>query len=121
MTDYADFIRDFPTRCGEVLELCYGQALTNGRKVTLLLMAAAAAFIPYERLRSSREHPSRDRQRFQRAAQNLDSALGKPFLKSPFHSESMESWRMALTRDAEPPFDLQPLTYQTPANRSSPS
>jgi hypothetical protein len=117
MTDYSDFIRDFPVRCGEVLEFCYEQALTNGREVTLLMMTAAAAFVPYERMRSGSDHPSRDRQRFPRAAQNLDSALGKPFLKSQFHSESMRSWSMGRMRTAEPPVDLPPLTNQTPANQ----
>jgi hypothetical protein len=117
MTDYADFVRDFPVRCGEVLELCYEQARSNGREVTLLMMAATASFVPYERLGSSREHPSRDRRRFPRAARDLDIALGKPFLKSPFHSNSMESWSMGRMRTAEPPSDLPPLANDTPANQ----
>lgn len=119
MTDYADFIRDFPTRCGEVLELRYEQSLSNGREITLLIMTAAAAFIvPYERLRSAdKEHPSLDRRRFPSAAQNLDIALSKPFRKSPFHSESMGSWSVGRVRTAEPPVDLPPLTNQTQANQ----
>jgi hypothetical protein len=119
MTDYADFIRDFPARCGEVLELCYEQSLSNGREITLLIMTAAAAFIiPYERLRSAdKEHPSLDRRNFPRAAQNLDIALGKPFHKSPFHSESMGSWSVGRVHTAEPPVDLPPLTDQTQATQ----
>jgi hypothetical protein len=117
MTDYTDFIRDFPARCGEVLELCYEQSLRSGREVTLLIMTAAAAFVPYERLHSGRIHPSLDRRRFPRAAQNLDIALGKPFLKSPFHSEGMGSWSVGRVGTAEPPIDLPPLTDQTPANQ----
>jgi hypothetical protein len=117
MTDYADFVRDFPVRCGEVLELCYEQAVSNDREVTFLMMAAAAAFVPYERLRSSKEHPLRDRKRFPSAARNLDTALGKPFLKSPFHDGTTGSWSMARTRTAGPPFDLCPLAYDTQANQ----
>jgi hypothetical protein len=117
MTEYADFIRDFPARCGEVLELCYEHSLNNGREVTLLIMTAASAFVPYERLHSGREHPSLDRRRFPSAAQNLDIALGKPFLKSPFHTQSMGSWSIGRVRTAEPPVDLPPLTDRTPANQ----
>jgi hypothetical protein len=118
MTDYADFIRDFPVRCGEVLELCYENSRSSGREVTLLLMTAAAAFVPYERLRSSdKEHPSRDRHRFPRAAKSLDTALGKPFLRSPFHNESMGSWYMGHMLTAGPPLDLLLLADHTPANQ----
>jgi hypothetical protein len=117
MTDYADFVQDFPARCGELLELCYGQALNNGREVTLLIMVAAAAFVPYERLGSSRPHPSRDRQRFARVARDLDIALGKPFLRSPFHGGGVRSWSMARMRTAEPPFDLLPLADDVPGNQ----
>jgi hypothetical protein len=45
MTDYSDFIRDFPTRCGEVLSIYYDQAQAKSREVTLLIMTATAAFL----------------------------------------------------------------------------
>jgi hypothetical protein len=68
MTDYSDQIRDFPTRCGEVLDLFYDQAQAKDREVTLLIMTAAAAFLvsndsvracqPSIRLRTGRDSQS---------------------------------------------------------------
>jgi hypothetical protein len=93
MTDYANFIRDFPARCGEMLDLFYEQAHAKNREVTFLIMTAASAFlIPFERLRSGTEHPAHDREKFPQEARRLDSALGKPFLASPFHNGASGSW-----------------------------
>jgi hypothetical protein len=118
MTDYYDFIRDFPARCGEVLDLCYQQAERANREVTLLIMTAAAAFVPFERLRSGpRHHPSGDRQRFPKEAQSLDHALGRPFLNSPFHDEGFASWSMGTMPHPKLPFEFKPITRQTPANQ----
>ncbi|MBV8737793.1 MAG: hypothetical protein JO007_11155 [Alphaproteobacteria bacterium] len=118
MTDYCDFIRDFPARCGEVLDLCYGQAKAANREVTLLIMTAAAAFVPFERLRSGPEHhPSRDRQRFPKEAQRLDDALGRPFLNSLFHDDGSASWSMGTMPYPKLPIEFKSITGQTPANQ----
>ncbi|SRR6266851_3088286 len=96
MTSYKDFIHDFPGRCGEVLELADGPAQAKGFEVTLLIMTAAAAFVvPFERLSTSkykREHPSKDAQTFFEHAQELTDALGQPFLGSPFFGDDPASW-----------------------------
>jgi hypothetical protein len=100
-----------------VLDLCYEQAETANREVTLLIMTAAAAFVPFERLRSGPEHhPSRDRERFPKEAQRLDDALGRPFLNSPFREDGSESWLMGTMPHPKPPVEFKSITNQTLAN-----
>jgi hypothetical protein len=105
MTDYSDFIRDFPTRCGEVLNLYHDRAQAKNREVTLLIMTATAAFlVPFERLRPgmSTMHAARDREKFPELAQHLDSTLGRPFLGSPFHDAGSSSWSVGKTPRPKP-------------------
>jgi len=119
MTDYSDQIRDFPTRCGEVLDLFYDQAQAKDREVTLLIMTAAAAFlVPFERLRPgmSTKHPAQDRERFPELARHLDSVLGWPFLGSPFHDAGSASWSVGkMPRPKR--VEFKQLTKETQANQ----
>jgi hypothetical protein len=117
MTDYTDFIHDFPARCRDVLELAYGPAQARDREVTLLIMTATAAFlVPFERLRAG-EHPAQDRQLYPELARQLDSALGKPFLESPFHDGGPRSWATGKIDNPEASTQYKPLTNQTPAGQ----
>jgi hypothetical protein len=118
MTAYNNFIHDFPARCQDVLELAYGPAKAREREVTLLTMTAAAAFlVPFERLRASTstEHPAQDRRRYPKLARHLDSALGQPFLESPFHDGGPGSWSVGKIDNPEASTEYKPLTKQTPA------
>jgi hypothetical protein len=94
MSEFRDFIKDFPHRCSDVLKFAFPQALDCDREVTLLLMAAAAAFvIPFERLRSD-DHPTGDPQQYKEVASTLKSILGKAFLDGPFWPKAPASWRI---------------------------
>jgi hypothetical protein len=119
MTDYADFIRDFPLRCGEVLDFFYDQAKAKDREVTLLIMVATAAFlIPFERLRpgTPTEHPARDRERFPDEAKRLDAELGRPFLGSPFCNDIPGSWSVG-KKPRPTPVEFKPLPRETPVSK----
>lgn len=94
MSEFRDFIKDFPNRCNDVLKFVFPQALDCDREVTLLLMAAAAAFvIPFERLRSD-DHPTGDPQQYNEVVSTLISILGKPFLGGPFWPKAPASWKI---------------------------
>jgi hypothetical protein len=95
MSQYKNFIQDFPARCEEVLKHFYKPAETKDREVTLLIMTASAAFlVPFERLRGgmSIEHRAQDRKKFPKLAKHLDSELGKPFLTSRFYEKGSGPW-----------------------------
>ena len=63
MTTYANFVRDFPKRCKDLLDDYETDARGKDREVTLLIAVATSAFtIPFERLRpSSTKHVADDR------------------------------------------------------------
>jgi hypothetical protein len=118
MTDYNDFVHDFPARCQDVLELAYAPAMAKDREVTLLIMTAAAAFlVPFERLRggTSTEHPAQDRRLYPELAQHLDVALERPFVESPFRNGGPGSWSAGKNDNLEASTEFKPLTKRTPA------
>jgi hypothetical protein len=121
MSSYNDFVFDFPGRCREVLELAYEPAKARDREVTLLIMTAAAAFlVPFERLRpgTSTDHPAQNRRLFPELAHHLDSALGRPFIESPFHQGKSSSWALGKIKGTEvAPDCYAPLTEETPASQ----
>ena len=123
MSNYNDFIVDFPARCQDVLKLAYGPAEAIDREVTLLIMTAAAAFlVPFERLRPgmSTAHPAQDRRQFSKVAQRLDSELGRSFLESPFHDGKLGepgSWSVGRMDSREAPIECKPLTKETRAGQ----
>jgi hypothetical protein len=120
MTDYTDFIHDFPGRCRDVLELAHGPARAKDREVTLLIMTAAAAFlVPFERLRAgtAAEHPAADRRIHPELARQLDAALARSFLESPFHDGDPASWSVGKIDHPEASTSGEPLTKQIPAGQ----
>lgn len=96
MSNYRDFVQDFPTRCRDVLlafSECAGQ---QDREVTLLLMATTAGFImPYERLSEGDtiKQPTLDRSRFAQASKELKGLLAKTIRESGLFDGPQESWR----------------------------
>ena len=94
MSNYSDFVADFPQRCLEVLTLAQGPAIIERREVTLLLMAASAGIvIPYERLRADARiiQPINDRSLHTDAAHQLDGLLADRFLGSRLWSPAAGS------------------------------
>jgi hypothetical protein len=96
MTEYKNFIKDFPRRCRDILDLAGKPALSRGREVTLALMVASAGLVvPYERLKPDggfRNHPSGDNKTFADAAEKLKSLLDKPFMSSVLWNETSSTW-----------------------------
>jgi hypothetical protein len=94
MSEYQDFVKDFPKRCQELLQLAESPALAMGREVTLMLMVAATAFMPFERLRPEgrHNHPSKDKERFPEAATELKTLLETPFTASDLFDKDAKSW-----------------------------
>lgn len=123
MSEYRDFVSDFPSRCAELLSSFEQQARHRRREVTLMLCVAAPTIIvPLERLKSPSEtndgatkcqrcgapasaatkaapsapgHPSRDWERFGEAKSALDDLCGQRFIGSPLWANaSAGSWRL---------------------------
>jgi len=98
MSNYKNFIQDFPVRCGEILEDYKSQARKNGREVTHMLAIAAAALpIPFERLRKPAagiKHPSRDKEKYDSAAGKFANISDKFFLNSELWQDGVRSWEV---------------------------
>jgi hypothetical protein len=91
MTEYTNFIKDFPRRCRDILDIAGKPALYRGREVTLTIMVASAGFVvPYERLKP--DHPSGDSKRFADAAEKLKSLLNQPFMSSVLSNKMNSTW-----------------------------
>jgi hypothetical protein len=91
MTEYKNFIKDFPRRCRDILDIAGKPALSRGREVTLTIMVASAGFVvPYERLKP--DHPSGDSKKFADAAEKLKSLLDQPFMSSVVCNKMNSTW-----------------------------
>src|SRR5271166_3457918 len=91
MTEYKNFIQDFPRRCRDILDIAGKPALPRGREVTLAIMVASAGFVvPYERLTPG--HPSEDSKRFVGAAEKLKSLLDQAFMSSVLSNKMSSAW-----------------------------
>lgn len=79
MTAYSNFVKDFPTRCRDILKDYKAQAQQTGHEVTLTLTIASAAFvIPFERLNpSAADHLAADRHR--ECVKKMGKLLGRHF------------------------------------------
>lgn len=123
MSNYRNFIEDFPNRCRDLLLLAYEDAAAKDREVTLTLMVASAGFlIPFERLRNDGLYiqPSRDREKFPEVTQKLDQLLVQPWKDSPFGKEGAGSWSTGPLKYPNAPVEgwaelinLQPLSLST--------
>ncbi len=90
MSNYRNFVSDFPQRCDDLLRHFFHEANARKRDVTLMLTVATAGFVmPFERLRPLRRgvHPTRDRERHEEAAQSFDAMLRGSFSESAFWDE----------------------------------
>lgn len=101
MSNYDDFVSDFPGRCAELLDELEPAARVRKREVTLMLsVAASSILIPLERLagpesdpKLGQGHPSRDWETFGDAKAALDDLLAKAFIGSAlWPPSSAGSW-----------------------------
>ena len=97
MSNYKNFIQDFPERCAEILKEYRNHARKNGREVThMFAIASCAITIPFERLRKpsdGAEHPSGDKKKYEKAAGQFDNLCGKYFLGSCLWKDASKSWK----------------------------
>lgn len=123
MSNYRNFVSDFPKRCDDLLRHFFNEANVRDLDVTLMLTVATAGFVvPFERLSACREarpqtcphcekelptrppvmHPARDRARYAAAAQEFDELLKRPFSGSSLGKESApDEWFFAREVEAE--------------------
>lgn len=109
MSNYRDFIEDFPSRCKDLLLLAHEQAASNDREVTLSLMVASAGFlVPFERLRGGGLYiqPTRGRETFPEPAANLDHLLDQPWAE--FGKPGANSWATGPSQSPDKPMDSWP-------------
>ncbi len=122
MTAYKDFIIDFPSRCIEILDSFQNQAASKDREVTLaILVASGALIVPYERLKPDGLHPnpSRDNQRYQKYARDLEILCKEKFLNSSLWGENIGSWGYDNLKSVSGDPDSWPeLNNVTPMNTS---
>ena len=94
MSNYKDFVSDYPARCRDLLVSMEATADELELKVTFLLMVASAGFVvPLERLKDGNASQDRNNKRHKTAAETLDGLWEVPFLKSPFAKRSVYTWR----------------------------
>lgn len=96
MSNYVNFIVDYPSRCRDLLSSFEPDAVDLDREVTLVLSVASTGLtIPFERLKDDDgpyERPTDDRARYQDAAEQFDALLASPFLDSAVWGEAPGSW-----------------------------
>lgn len=102
MSNYKNFVSDFPERCGALLGKFETPARRRRRDVTLMLcIAMPSIVVPLERLAGPRQtakgespgHPSRDWERFEQAKASLDDLFNQSFRGSALWPEaSSSSW-----------------------------
>jgi len=97
MSQYENYIKDFPMRCKELYEELHPTALILKKEVTFMLMVASASIlIPFERLRPTNVldpiHPSKDPIIFKKHADNLKKLLDTNINKSLLWPLDLKYW-----------------------------
>jgi len=110
MSNYKNFIKDFPIRCGEILNEYKKHIQKNEREVThMLSIASASITIPYARL-TEKKNPSLDKKKCKHAVSKFDDLRGKLFLKSHLWEMTSKSWKYGLIKEEE--IELGPDTWE---------
>lgn len=112
MSTYSNFISDFPTRSGDLLNRFESRAKANNLEVTLMLTTAALSLIiPTERLRpfDTKEHPSSDHKRYPEARVKMQTLFKQSFLGSDLWQEKdPSSWAFGKLADVNKVPDFCP-------------
>lgn len=95
---YYNFVQDFPSRCGELLEKFENKTRIIGREVTLMICIATAGFtVPYERMRKN--HSAGDGSRYDKARKQLTDLYNMKFYASALGEDSSHSWHFGNLKD----------------------
>jgi len=104
MSNYTNYIKDFPSRCQDILKRYEKQSNLLGREVTLMLAIATSGFIiPLERLKpgSEHSHPSRDRDKHRDAQKEFDKLWDSKFCGSRIWGKDPGSWKCGILESIE--------------------
>jgi hypothetical protein len=118
MSDYKDFIRDFPSRCEKLLNRIEREHRFDDLTVTGLLMVASSAVnIPYERLRppsdERKAHPSGDYEKYAEAAQQFKQLSDSNFVGSCLCPSNIDgNWRLVTTKSVQGPPDAWDCSFK---------
>ena len=100
MSNYKNFVFDYPARCHELLKRMNDDNMAQDREVTLLIaLASAGLILPLERLapddssERTKFHPSGDPERYPKWRDDLSDMLAKPFCNSPLSNGPDNFWR----------------------------
>src|SRR6266545_5339468 len=115
MSQYENFVTDFPSRCAEILDRYDHEASIGGREVTLMLAVATSGFsIPFARLRPDNQGGAvRDRADFPDAQRQFDALLSSRFLESEL-GRAGQTWSFGTISDPSAAPDAWP-ELATPA------
>lgn len=93
MSNYKDFVSDYPARCRDLLVSMEAEAAVQGREVTFMLAIASTGFIfPYERLKGG--NASQDRNSFPDSTKAIEDIKKESFLRSPLSEGLGHTWRL---------------------------
>lgn len=120
MSNYKNFVSDFPARCAELLAEFEPTAQSWKREVTrMLCVAMPSIVVPLERLGLPKQtensdtcaHPSQDSKKFEKAKSQFDCLLKQPFRESILclESESKPWYFGELSDESKDPDDWPEL------------
>lgn len=104
MSQYRNFVSDFPGRCATLLSQFEAAARNRNREVTLMLcIAMPSLVVPLERLNGPNGnrpgHPSRDWEEYAGAKSALDQLLEQDFLGSLLWPNPSDPWHYGQLKD----------------------
>lgn len=96
MSEYENYIKDFPCRILKLYKNHLDKATHDGLEVTFLLsLTASGIAVPFDRLRPDSRYPDpfEDRNIFKEAAKKFDELYAKRFRESELWDLAFEEWR----------------------------
>jgi hypothetical protein len=102
MSEYVDYIKDFPCRILKLYENLLGKATHDRLEVTFLLsLTASGIAVPFDRLRPNNKYPDpfEDRNTFKEAANKFDKLYEKCFRESELWDSAFEEWQYGIRKN----------------------
>lgn len=114
MSEYKVFVKEFPLRCEKIMgRIEKGHKYEDLTVTGLLMVAASAIIIPYERLRPVPDHPSGDAKKYTEAAEKFKQLLDSNFVGSDLCSPNDKAkWLFAKAESVEDDPDRWKWTFK---------